>query len=651
MSTFRFLIPAGSVAPSGPLESGDLVYGNIGLLGPATVLLHLAEPQGVEPSDAAGNLDDLSAVPGTPAPEVVEAWTGRGRRFTGGGLVAADLPERDTLLVRDVTVQAILSMVPGDIATTGTIVCRGLDGDASELYSFGLELVPHGGDVGDPVDLRWLWTDSTGVVRLQAVGTFEHPGDDEFVLLTATRRWESTTRVVVRYYLGETLLAEHVSTHGDIGGGTTGHTSVGARQQGGTWGHAFAGVLDELKITDYEMSGEEVRETYRRLTVHQPAGVAMMRGLIPPGVSWMRDPSSRIGRLMKVAGQALGFVVAKTEELRATWLPDTAYADRLAHWERLRRVVPRPHDSLDRRRARVVAMFRREAGYSLPAVQAALAELFDQEADDVQIVEFENEVTDGFATLETLRWRLEPPAAWSADAGTLRVQRPIAADLRTPAQALVSLSSGDGEIVVGCKLAAVSSFPAATIVGLALVRFVEGDLLHVGIRADGGGAYRFVMRSRVGGASEEVVLDTLDGSWSPAAPLWLRIIGDPDVPGRYRIGYSFVGLNVDVHEVTIGDRVESPQWAGPVASSSIAISTALDARFDDFVSLTPEGDRPFHWYAYRDPMLPGSPDIRGAQDVVRRMKPAHTHGAAVSSLVARYDDPETGYDREPMGGL
>jgi len=639
--------PEPGPAPTVPFPY-DPQTGSIGLVPPATVLLHLTEPDGVQPSDGAGNLDDLAVRTGGIAPASAVAWTGRGRAFgAGAGLVAQDIPGRDTLVNRDATVQVIAAIDRDALSGAGAIYVRGIDGSAAEYYSLGLDVTAT--DV-NAIDVRLFWQDSAGVIRYQSVGTYDHPGDDAFVMITATRRWEATDRAVVRYYLGDMLLAEHVTTHGDIAGGTTGTTSIGARREAGAWGSQFRGTLDELKVTDYEMSPEEIRETWRRLYLHQPAGLDMMRGLIPPGLTWARDPSSRIARLVKIAGQAIGYAVARTEELRATWLPGTAYIGHIVRWERIRGVSPRARDSLDRRRERVVSLFRREHGYSRPAIRLALEDLFDQEADDIVIDEFTNEVADSFATLLESRWQLHPDAAdWSILTGTLRAQRDAADDLdAAPSMALMSLSSGEGAIVVAAKVTAIPSWSPGTIVGLVLLRKVNGHTLWYGVR-DAGGTYEIVARSYTGAAWTTTMLTTVGGGWTPAAPIWLRVRADADTPGSYVLEYSTTSATAGYVTATVLGRVVAPEWAGVGAWGGDG-SAALDARFDDFVARTPQGTRPFAWYAYRDPGLPGEPDMVGARVTIRKLKPAHTHGAAIATRQVLCDDPNTGCDREPMGG-
>jgi hypothetical protein len=647
--------PAPAPIPVVPFEY-DPTRGNIGLVGPATVLLHLSEPDGVQPSDAAGNLDDLAGYTGiAPPASTVAAWTGRGRLFTvDTGLVAADKPDRDTLLTRDVSIQVIAALHLDAGFDTGTIYVRGAGGSPPEWRAIGLDAQA----TGNQVSLRMYWQDSVGVFLDQDVGTYEHPGDDAFVLLTATRRWESTTRVVIRYYIGETLLAEHESADGDITGATVGTTAIGGHPTGGVWTRQFLGIIDELKVVDYEMSHEEIRAAWRRMHVYQPAGLDMLRGLLPPGVSWYRDPSSRIARLVRIAGQAFGYAMAMTEELRASWLPGSAYREHLARWERLRGVSARARDSLDDRRARVVALFRREHGYSRPAIQVALAELFDQAADDVEILEFSNVTVDDFATIDAMRW-YQPDtaagAAWAVSGGAAVMTATAGIDLRAnPPRILMSVDGG-GDFAAVAAIREIPDIEPGVVYGIVLASYPHGQSLTVGVR-DTGAGFELAYHRGWGGVGAIATLAAIDPSYAANEPIWIRVqaIGD----GMFSAGYSLTGPTFGFTDAWIVSGLDAFDpfaqfhWAGlGVATVAAAPVSAQEVHFDAFLARDPTGDRPYQWYVFRDPLLPGSPDIVGARATVLRLKPAHTHAAAIAGLNVLCDDPATVCDREPLGGI
>jgi hypothetical protein len=604
------------------------------------ILLHFDEPEAIRPVDSMRNLDDLvGAVPSA------ASWAGDaggGRDFDAvNDLSATDLPGRDTLTTRDATIQAIIAV--RDTILSGEIIRRGISGSAAERCAFGLSVT---NGPSNTMQLGWFWETEAGLSKPQAPGVYEHPGDAEFILVTATRRWESSSRVVIRYYVGDEMIAELLSVDGDIGGATTGTTAVGS---------GFDGIIDEIKVTDHEMSPEEVRETWRRMTVHQPAGEDVFRGQIPIGPGWARDPSNRIGRRVRVAGQALGLPIASAERMRATWLPHRADSETLAIWEWIRGVSPRPLDSLDVRRSRVVALFQREAGFSRPAVEQALADSFDVDPINVEILEFTNTVTDGFTTLSTERWHIESPSQWTQVAGTqLLLQVVSSADIRWEAAARVPchvrtpLASGAGEISAQVTLQTIASMPTDTLAGLFLYNFRTGDALWFGIVNDAG-TYRAVWRSYLAGVVTTAVVHSYGGS---PAPVWLRIIASATTPGTYRFQHSTTGADTLATVATVAGLIAEPEYAG-VAAVGLDASTsgAMELRFDDFIARTPRGTRPFYWYAYRHPVLPGDPDMRGADLIVQKLKPAHTHAAAVGSRSLLCDDAGSFCDRGPMGAL
>lgn len=637
----------------------DSVPGNIGLLGPARMLWSFAEPDGVMPSDAIGNLDDLGVA--VAAPIAAIAWTGGGRTFTRSlshGLVAADLPGKDTLLQRDVTVQALVSLtLTGASAGPQTLIARGLnDGSIAERYAFGIELQASG--TAGHVDVRMFWQDGAGVIRTQTAGLYQHPGDGVEFLLTVTRRWESTSKVVVRYYANEYLLGEIISVDGDISGGTTGGTSIGTRKAVGVWSNFFNGTIDNLAVFDREVSLEEIRETWRRLHVHQPAGVAMFTGLILPGLRWAADPGNYSGRRVKLAGQALGLGIAAIEELRALFLPDASPKDLIARWERLTGLSAKPRDSLDRRRSRVTSFLAREEGMSGPAVLATLDEPLDAATSPLALVEFTNTVTDDFTTLRTERWLIEPAASWSIVASALRVTVAGGADVRWETQRLgrharMALNREGGRFFVSAKLVS-STLQADAGVGLLLNNGRSGNAIWFGVY-NNAGTVQLGYRKVAGNVL---------GAWTPivtpwaSSPVWLRIYtpqgtGFSAGSGSYTFGYSTTGPTTGFVEQVIATGVTDPEWAGfGVFGTSAALVGAVTADFDDFTAYMPDGLRTFNWYVYRNPALGGDPDIVGGRLLVEKIKPAHTHATAIESMSVLCDNARYGLcDRGPMGGL
>jgi hypothetical protein len=302
-----------------------------------------------------------------------------------------------------ITWQNLVNVTATPSEHRGALYVRGKGTGAAEYHNAGVELrvVNAAQNVGE---LAWLWQDTAGVLKRQAGGHFTPPASG-YVLLTATRKWISTTKVLLRYYVDGRMVTEVESVDGSIGGGTTGTTSIGSRFNGSIWGDFFDGVIDELRVVDYELAPEEVEATWKRLTFDQPQGYQLVRELHPPGFPISDDPSSRVQRETNLWGQALGFASAQGENIRANVLPDRAYGDILDRWERIVGAVPRNGDTLDTRRARVIGRLRARAGVSIPGIQAALEELVATDPDNLEILGFSPEVFEKY----------QEPTVWAFD--------------------------------------------------------------------------------------------------------------------------------------------------------------------------------------------------------------------------------------------
>lgn len=611
------------------------------------ILLHFDESAALQPSDSLGNLEDLGTETGIVAPGRVSTWAGFGRQFlqaSTNGLVAPDKSSNGTLLLRDLTIQALLSLTLTGASGPQTLIARGLnDGTASERYAYGLELQEQAAFPGF-VEVRWFWQDSSGTIRTQAPGVFRHPGDGVEFMLTATRRWQSTTSVVVRYYVNDQLVAELASTNGDISGGTTGHTTIGARKASGSYGRYLNGVVDELAILDIELSLEEIRHTWKRLTEYQPGGVETFAGLMPPGARWYANPGNDIGRKAKIVGQLLGLVVAGAEEVRALSLPDAAPIEKAAQWEGILDLTTRPGDSLDVRRARLVGFLSHEEAFDVPTIQQALSEPMDLAPSDVQILEFTNTVTDGFASIGS-QWFDGQGATWSIIPGALQAFAAAGSDLRWEDRKTPFLlqAAEPFRLYVAGTLLSFATIPQSTFMGLALHNRDVGEWLWFGIYNNGGTlqlGYRTAAAGAAPGAWNSLVSPT------SIAPYWLRIATSQAQGftggGPLTLSWSTTSATSGFtsQQVSVGTIAPNGwHYAGFALFATVA-STAADTTvtFDDFVLHTADSVSPFVWYAYRNPALPGAPDMAGADALVRRTKPAYTHAAAIAALQCICDD-------------
>lgn len=625
------------------------------------VLLHFDEHEDVLPADALGNLNDLGIEPGIVVPSVEQTWCGVGRKFaqaTTNALIAGDKSANGTMLPRNASIQALISLTLTGSAGPQTIISRGVnDGSIPERYAYGLEVGEQAGNPGY-LEVRWFWSDASGVIVTAPPGVFQHAGDGKEIMLTATRRWEASGRIVVRYYVDSRMIAE-LDITSTISGGYTGTTTIGGRKSAGAWSRFLNGTIDELAVCDYELSADEIRATWDRLTVHQPSGYETFRGLAPPGVGWFNNPSSDIARRAKVVGQAIGLFVAAVEEFRATFLPGTCPAWLLPRWEALYAMSAKPLDSLDILRARVLARMAAEDSYSLPSLRAAFSVVFGMDADDVEILEPTNEWRDSFdASITAERWTSGAVGAWSVAGGELVLsvpsgtnvnQSPTLGDCRlwTPID-----RTDVGPVWFSAKAASFVALPSGAFVGLCLHRRVGNKTLWFGLHSNGVSIRLVTCEGSItGGFSALTVLATI-----AAGPVWLRMSLDPGA----QLATIDTAVPITMSWSTIGpssgfaDHVTTAYpWydlAGFGAFTTATPAANVGARFDDVHVLVRNGLAPFVWFAYRNPALPGSYDLIGANALARNVSPAHELGAACASKSLIMGDPVFGLvGWTPMG--
>lgn len=623
------------------------------------------------PTDAAGNLAELEPDDDTTMPAIVDAVLGRGRQFAPAditGLVAQDVVPGSTLLTRDCSIQVWLAWdFAAQAADAGlaSVYARGLGTGAAEYIGAGLQLrvVNEAQNIGE---VRWIWQDLAGVTRTQ-IGAHFRPSSSGVVMLTATRRWVSSTEVVLRYYLGDRLLGEVVSADGSIGGGTTGTTTIGTRFVGGDFGEFLAGVLDELRVVDYELTAEEIAETWRRITVHQPNGYRLVYELHDPGFPISRDPASRVQKETRMWGNAIGFASAQAENLRNI-IPTRAYGQPLEDWETVLKQAPKPGDSVETRRARVVARERRAAdglGVSIPGIEAALRELVDTDPANLEILAFDQTITDAFTTLDAQRWLANPLADWSIASNSLRVVATSAEDLRVgggltgwkTCQTPIGGNGGSAHILAKLTPTDFGASGAVDVeAGVFLADFTKGNAILLGLRRTAGSTdLRIWTESFRAWASQgETMRENLV---SPAA-VWLHLHGASGSGFGGAGNSSFTGEWSTTGPLT-GYSAAAPivnpatnHWAGfYLRSIGAATSDDAEVRFDDAIVRAPLGTRSFMLYVYRNPALPGRPDLVGANHIIRQLKHGHTHAAVITNKQTLYDDPTTPYDLGPMGAL
>ena len=629
------------------MSSGVLTgpAGNLGLLADehTVILLPFAEPATLAPSDQVGTLADLTDVDSTNV--VTEgAWAQpTARLFTDGGYYAVDQAGASSLLTRDVSVQAIATL-EDDGNTRWTLIARGKGGSAAEYCAYGLELVAESATL---YRLRWYWQTTAGVEVTETGATMLRFGAGEPVLLTATRRWEAPDRVVCRYYLGAELLGESVSADGSIGGGTTGTTTIGCRYVGGSYTRRWSGTIDELKVVDYALAPEEVEATWRRLSVHQPQAVDLVRDLLPPGMPIAGDPSSRVQRLLRWLGQGLGLAASHTEQL-GDLLPDRAYGEALERWERVTKIRRQAFDTLETRRARVAAHLARR-GATKANLLEVLAELLDCDAGDLEVISLSNTLTDTFSELNLERWTPTVPASWSVIGGTLRAQAAVTADLqwtpsvrRAPTIALPLHTSAEAFLAAKVTFTAL---PADAEAGLYLAHGVSGAHLFFGYRNVAGGQLVY-QRYRDGAALDGAPVVLAAGAPAGGA-YWLRI----RVQGGGELTLEWSTDGVTFADLANLSWIAGWRWLGFYVRNYAVLPGALDVRFGDFLARQPLGTRPFCAYVYRDPAIAGEPDLIGARALMRRFRYAFWHAAPTVSRSLLCDDQDSVCDAGPLGGF
>lgn len=631
--------------------------GSIGLLDfDPTYLIRFDETTtAARPRDAFGALQDLDiGINFTVVrPTVVDGVLGRARLFDGAttGLGARDLVPGSTLLTRDVSIQVVLAWnAAGQLAAgqPGTIVSRGLGGSSAEYVAYALQLDTFDAP-SSTATLRWFWQDVAGVDRLQA-GAQVTIAPGKFTLLTATRRWVSPTQVVLRYYVGDALLSEVTSTNGSIGGGTTGATQVGYRSIGSN-GNFLAGTIDELMVVGRELTREEIEATWLRITRYQPLGYRLFLEMHDEGFPMPTDPGSDVQLEARMIGNALGYAAAQAENLRANALPGRAYGSTLEDWETAVRVTPAPAQSIDQRRARVVARLSQRRGVSIGGLEDALAGLLGGAPNSaLQFLAFTNTITEDFTTLSTLRWDVTPEASFTAVAGQAHVAPGAGTYLFTGAtRAWLHAEQpigGDGLAAHFISKAILTTPQSGVEIGIYFGDAAHGNYLLLGLR-DAGGVFSVVTEQLLGYVSQGVTTRAVLGG-NPAA-IWFHLF-QQSTPGQWSATWSLTSGTAGFVAPFTVTHPTLQNLAGLYLRSTGALGAGPVADFDDAISRAPFGTRPFDAYVFLDSALGFSPDVEGAHSVIQAIKHAYTEGTFITDKVLRCDFIP-GCGRGPMGGI
>lgn len=612
-------------------------------------------------SDAVGDLAPLGPVVAGQTPTVVAGALGNGmgfaRQFASGfGLKALELVADSLRLRRSVTFEAVLQYTQN--AGRQVLVCRGKKtGTTTERRLFCLSLIRSGGV--DKVSLEWDRTSGTAAV----VGDITFTPPTGWFYLAVVREWTSTTSAVVRAYVGQmigdrpvfALVGSQTSAEADIEDGAGGETEVGCRfnNGGGVYDSFYAGPVDTLRVSSAVRSAEELEHTFRRLFYFPALAYDLVKQCLPPGVAYSTDPTSRIQRWLQVLAEGAAIAWAKARELADYYQPDVAWS-LLSRWETITRLSPRPGDTIDKRRQRVVGFLRRVQGYSRSKIRNGVFELLNTTVDNVVVVENSNLFVEDFASSIATYWATEANNGTAGiSGGHLDLDSQTGDDARWNASRMVPVRlrtsvAEDDEVEV-----ITSVTPALTDNGASCGLFVWNQVVNsahlYGIQRVGG-VNKFWHRKIEAGVATDVT-----GVNVPAGTVfWLRlrrIAGGSNVELSYRVDGSGFDGPWTVAFASVASFTAPMDWAGPcVVVDTNPAASNNGADFLDFRIWTPRQREVWQAYLYRDPtIVPTTYDRVGAQLVVDKMKPAHVNVTVIEALAALCDSPYTRVDGEPLG--
>lgn len=611
-----------------------------------------------KPVDEAGNVLPFAAPSGLAMPTSVDGIVGRARRFSPSqGLISTEVNPgaAPTRLTRDLTIEVIAS-IPW-VTTNGTyrLVTRGRGNSVGvgEREAWGLQVVVSGAPAAPVVQLQMRWETAAGAAATVPAVTIAPPAG--WLSLAATRRWISDTSVVVDYYANGEFVGQVTSADGALSEGLAASLLIGT--SGALVGMPSGAVIDDVRITSDARSAQELRQIYRRSFVYPSFGYDLIRSLLPPGDSWSANEDSRIQRFFKVAGDGLATAWAKAGELLDDFLPDRAWS-LLDRWESVLRLSSKYGDTIEARRARVIAFIRKVHGYSKAQILEGLVELLDvAHTTDLEFIEKDNFWSDPFtAGSLASRWLREPGTSamgFAPTSGKLDIDFASGKDARwdgtnrNAARLRTSIPAGD-DFELAATLSAISFVMDGASAGVYVLNANTNDALLYGVKRISGFVQTWA-RTIIGG----VVTDYF-GSGAGVAPIVLRLRRTAD--GLAQLSYSsalITDYNANTWTTDIAS-VPAPAgalWCGAFLSADTNPTTGTNGvDLSEFYLRDFDDPHVFEWMVFRDPALGGAPDIGAARQVIEKTKPAHTSGGITQARVALYDNALTGYDSTPLGG-
>ncbi|MFA9271079.1 MAG: putative phage tail protein [Baekduiaceae bacterium] len=599
------------------------------------------------PIDIAGDPIDL--------PLSIDGVVGRARRFgPTAGLYCAITNQvaGEGLCSRSLTVESIVKIPTGVNGTFAIASCRSTSGGPTRAWI--QRVVVSGSPAGTTVKLELAWTTSAGTA---AVGSVDLPNAGAWMYLASVRRYVSETEIVVDHYLDGVLLGTGtVTAGGGIATNQNDHVTIG--YDGATVAPA-AFDIDDLRVSSNERTAEEIRQTYRRMFVYPEQGGQLVRAYLPPGTTYSTNPDSVIQREISVEGDAVAQFLAAAAELEEDFLPDRCNLARLARWERVLGARPEPGDTIGQRRERLLVFLKIAHGYSRKRIRGYLADALGQDEADVDIRENSNRQTYDFTPGLEAAWVGSPGVGTIDDSSGTIVELIIGAgdDGRwlgdfvsgpTP-RIMLPLAEQDGcEVLV--FIGGIGQADEGDRCGVIFRSLITDDTIFFGIRYTSGQPEWFSER-RVGGVA------TLHTYGPYLSNTWVRIRHrgrEADVTDRWDFYYSYTGFPEGPFAAA-ALQIEGP---GPdrashvglmVASGDASPSLSVFAQFYEFRLWCPLSQAPFAWQVFRDPGLPGEYDLDRAQQIIDRVKPAHTYGSVTESMELVCDDDESLVGMAPLG--
>ena len=477
------------------------------------------------------------------------------------------------------------------------------------------------------------WEESGGT-SATVVGKEFVPSSEDFFYFAAVRTWISSTEVTVDYVINGIHLGRETVAEGDIGKGTGGTFIVGARGAGAAAYDQFlpdGSVIDSLSIENDAMSVEELVQDFKMATLHEPSGYKILRSYIPPGDAYSKDPESRVQRWIAAEGVAIGHAIGLAEALRDDFLPDRAYGENLAAWERVTGKTPDVNATIAERRAAVLAHLQDYPSLSVADIKEELEVSLGLDSADIDLYEFDGERSDDFSTDDIS----SPPSnLWATHQGNGAVAiasgscniTATAGDNITwwhhlggkAAYRETSLSSRGGGSYEGAHI---------DIEVIANAGHGNNSLAGVFVRNNPGDEYLFFGLLDTGSGfelyyvSHAQTLETI-GTVSPAneAQVFITL----RIDGAYDVGY----INGSGERV-VGDEVEGPTvpgWMGFGCFGTDRSPGDSDASFDNAHVFERHSPRGHQFIVYRDSSLSGAYNLREARALIEKLKPAHTEG-------------------------